>query len=270
MLINSLLLFIEETLAVSVLYAYLCALQHYQVASLRSNRDSLSHHTCCASAILLGILLSLPFTYIRPYLGMAFNGIAYELVLITFTIVTVCSLLLSQCFTNIMLKRLFFSISLILLAIPHSSDFMVFFMSVTHTQSLNDMAAGLSAGMIAGISVGFGICISVGYLLFFLFSSVKSKLPLKVAIALFLASQLSGIVNILQQIDALSSSLPLWNSNKFIADNNEYGQFFNVLFGYDATPTFFYLTSLITFSLLILGFLIKVSPHSNQIHGVAE
>jgi high-affinity iron transporter len=66
----------------------------------------------------------------------------------------------------------------------------------------------------------------------------------------------------LQQIDVLSSSLPLWNTNSFIADSNEYGQFFHVLVGYDATPTLIYLvilgaSTLIIFTLLMRSKLIE-------------
>jgi high-affinity iron transporter len=66
----------------------------------------------------------------------------------------------------------------------------------------------------------------------------------------------------LQQIDVLSSSLPLWNTNNLIADRNEYGQFFHVLIGYDATPTLIYLcvfgvSTIIIFTLLMRTKLIE-------------
>ena len=123
-----------------------------------------------------------------------------------------------------------------------------------------------------GVSIGLVICFSSSYLLFFVGLNVGTSLPLKGAIAIFLGGQLSNIVNVLQQIDVLSSSLPLWNTNGFIADSNEYGQFFHVLVGYDAKPIRMYLgilgaSTLVIFTLLMRS---KFIESKSTVFGVVQ
>ena len=185
---------------------------------------------------------------------MTLDGIGYEVVLILLALCFVASVLVGQITNNSSTRKVLFSLSLFLLVLPHASDFMVFFASVLQVQ--------LYSSVYVGVSIGLGICLSISYLLFFVFRNIGKSLPLKLAMAIFLAGQLSNIVTILQQIDVLSSSLPLWNTNGFIADSNEYGQFFHVLVGYDATPTLIYLvilgaSTLIIFTLLMRSKLIQ-------------
>ena len=264
MLINSLLIFIEETLPVLVLYAYLCAWHSYcehrqetkpiKIEEVKSFTNAVfklkqDHHVYFISAIMLGLMLSVFITSVRPWLGMTLDGIGYEIALIMLTVCFVASVLIGQITNNSTMRKVFFSLSLLLLVLPHASDFMVFFTSVVRVQ--------LYASIYVGISIGLGICISISYLLFFVFLNVGKSLPLKLAMAIFLAGQLSNIITILQQIDVLSASLPLWNTNSFIADSNEYGQFFHVLFGYDATPTLIYLVILSASTVIILTLLMR-------------
>lgn len=279
MLINSLLIFIEETLPIFVLYAYLCAwhsffegrnetktLQTNDVKSLSGKVLKLKqdHHVYFICAILLGLLLSVFITRVRPWLGMTLDGIGYETLLIVLAICSVVSVLLGQMTNNGTKRKGLFSLSLFLLVLPHASDFMVFFKSVVQVQ--------LYASVYVGVSIGLGICLSISYLLFFVFLNVGTSLPLKGAIAIFLGGQLSNIVNVLQQIDVLSSSLPLWNTNGFIADSNEYGQFFHVLVGYDATPTLIYLVILGASTLVIFTLLMrsKFIESKSTVFGVVQ
>jgi high-affinity iron transporter len=133
--------------------------------------------------------------------------------------------------------------------LPHASDFIVFFDSVSQPQ--------LYSSITIGVTLALGICVSITYLLFFLFLSLKYEQALKLAVSVFLAGQLSNVVTILQQVDLLPSTLPLWNTNEIIADKHEFGQFFHVLFGYDATPTAAYLSLLILSTLIMFTFLTR-------------
>ena len=180
---------------------------------------------------------------------MTLDGIGYEVVLILLALCFVASVLVGQITNNSSTRKVLFSLSLFLLVLPHASDFMVFFASVLQVQ--------LYSSVYVGVSIGLGICLSISYLLFFVFRNIGKSLPLKLAMAIFLAGQLSNIVTILQQIDVLSSSLPLWNTNGFIADSNEYGQFFHVLVGYDATLTLIYLVILGASTLIIFTLLFR-------------
>jgi high-affinity iron transporter len=279
MLINSLLLFIEETLPIFILYAYICAwhsffdasqkalqLETKQVKPLPNWVFALKqdHHFFYFCSIVLGLLCSAILTHFRPWLGMTLEGIGYEILLIGISLSLTAGVIFGQTTNNDIVRKLLFSLSLFLLVLPHASDFTVFFTSIGQTQ--------LYASVYVGISVGLGICISISYLLFFVFVNIERSLPLKLAIALFLAGQLSNIVTVLQQIDVLSSSLPLWNTNNLIADRNEYGQFFHVLIGYDATPTLIYLAVFGASTILIFTLLMRTNliEGKSTIHGVVK
>jgi len=279
MLINSLLLFIEETLPIFILYAYICAWHSF----FDSNQKLLTaddkkvnmltmwwfalkqdHHFFYLCTIMLGLLSSAILTHFRPWLGMTLEGIGYEVLLIGISLSLTASVIFGQITKNNLIRKLLFSLSLFLLVLPHASDFIVFFTSVGQTQ--------LHASVYVGVSVGLGICISISYLLFFVFLNIDNSLPLKLAIALFLAGQLSNIVTVLQQIDVLSSSLPLWNTNNLIADRNEYGQFFHILIGYDATPTLIYLVVFGVSTIVIFTLLMRtnLTESKSTVHGVIQ
>ena len=264
MLINSLLLFIEETLPVFILYAYLCASRHVLTSTLNTHTQV---HGYFISAIVCGLLLSIGLTHIRPWLGMSFEGVGYELCLIVVSILFAGSLLSAQSEYRSQVRTLMASLSLFWLVLPQASDFTVFMVSVAQNQSISSLFIGSNIGMTVGMSLGFGICISISYLVFVMFSNISNERPLKLAISLFLAGQLSHIVIILQQVDMLSSSLPLWNTTNLVADTSEYGQFLKVVVGYDATPTLLYMGVLVSSSLLIFTYLVWQKPNQNKLHG---
>jgi high-affinity iron transporter len=277
MLINSLLLFIQETLPICILYAYLCtwhalfdthkhSLRLLEQANCKENTTTRSfkgdHHIMYTLSIFIGLVVSSTSTEVRQWLGMTLDGIGYEVVLMVITVACVACVLLAPCLRKPLHRKIYFSFSLFLIVLPHASDFQVFLSSVPQAQ--------VKSIVYVAMSIGLGICISISYLLFFLFMNLNKARPFKLAIAVFLAAQLSSIVVILQQIDLLSSSLPLWNSNYLIADKSEYGQFFHALFGYDATPTLLYLIALGLFSFFIFIFLMKSPFSKNTTRGVVQ
>ena len=44
-------------------------------------------------------------------------------------------------------------------------------------------------------------------------------------------------VQLLEQVDIISSHTPLWSTSYFIAEDSELGYFLTILFGYEATPS---------------------------------
>ena len=277
MLINSLLIFIEETLAIFILYAYisvwltfyypnakfeLCNKQHSTQNNKSLKKFRFGRQAYFILAIIFGLIFSITFTQIRPWLGMTMNGFGYEIFLMLVASTSIASILIAMTKSKLVNPQFCFSFALFLMVIPHASDLFVFLSSVTQSN--------MHAGAYAGMSIGLGICFSISYLLYFFFLHINNVLLYQFALSLFLSAQSSSIVVTLQQIDVLSSSLPLWNSNYLVEDKSEFGQFFKVLFGYDATPTLLYLAVLITFTFIILGFLVKSSVGHHTAHGVVQ
>lgn len=94
--------------------------------------------------------------------------------------------------------------------------------------------------MILGIILGGGICLSISILFYFLLIHADQKIYLKTSryfLLFFALGQLMQAVVLLQQVDIISSSQPVWDSGKLIAENSEIGQLLTVLFGYESTPS---------------------------------
>lgn len=94
--------------------------------------------------------------------------------------------------------------------------------------------------MIIGAFLGLGICLSLMILLYFSIRWLDSKFG-QVASILFIliytVGQLTNALPLLVQVDVLNGSEAAWNTQHILTNQSEAGQFFNVLFGYQATPS---------------------------------
>lgn len=111
--------------------------------------------------------------------------------------------------------------------------------------------ASATPALMLGSALGIGIGVSVAVLLYY---SLDELLRFRRryfygVVALLAARQSSEATQILIQSDWLSGGPVLWNSQPWINEQSEYGQFFNALLGYEATPT---LTQLIAYLLTIV------------------
>lgn len=109
--------------------------------------------------------------------------------------------------------------------------------------------------MLIGIILGGGICLSISILFYFLLKYVDQNISPKTSnyfLVLFALGQLMHAIVLLQQVDILPSSQPVWNSHSIIAENSELGQLLTVLFGYESTPSPLQLT------IYVIAFIIPV------------
>mgnify|MGYP000137805701 FL=1 len=94
--------------------------------------------------------------------------------------------------------------------------------------------------MLIGVILGGGICLSIAILLYFLLKKSDQKIHPNTSnyfLLFFTIGQLMHAIVLLQQVDILPSSQPLWDSGKLIAENSELGRLLTVLFGYETTPS---------------------------------
>lgn len=94
--------------------------------------------------------------------------------------------------------------------------------------------------MLIGVILGGGICLSISILFYFLLKYADQNISLKTSnyfLVFFALGQLMHAIVLLQQVDILPSSQPVWNSSSIIAENSELGQLLTVLFGYESTPS---------------------------------
>ena len=127
-----------------------------------------------------------------------------------------------------------------LLAINGSSLVLYFF--------VYQREASATPSLLLGSALGVGIGLSVAVLLYYALDELKRvrQQYLYWVIAMIAARQSSEAAQILIQSDWLAGGPVLWDSQQIINEQSEYGQFFNALVGYEATPT---LSQLVVFVL---------------------
>lgn len=96
--------------------------------------------------------------------------------------------------------------------------------------------------------LGFGISISISILTFLLLKPLSKTSFANYLLIIFAAGNLASTANLLQQTDMLTS-VQIWNSNEFLSEQHEIGQFLTTTLGYESTPTILFL-SMYIFSLL--------------------
>jgi len=94
--------------------------------------------------------------------------------------------------------------------------------------------------LLIGVILGGGICLSIAILFYFLLKYTDQNIHTSTSnyfLLLFTVGQLMHVIVLLQQVDIVPSSQPIWDSSRLIAENSELGQLLTVLFGYETTPS---------------------------------
>ena len=94
--------------------------------------------------------------------------------------------------------------------------------------------------MLLGTFLGLGICLSLAVLLYLAAQWLKQRLGPRATWSLVLvyaSGQLVNALPLLVQVDLIDASSTAWNSRQFVSNEFEFGHLFNVLFGYQATPS---------------------------------
>jgi high-affinity iron transporter len=88
----------------------------------------------------------------------------------------------------------------------------------------------LYSGIVVGVIIGAGIYLSIAILLYF---TLAKKLRRKIAsyfLLLFGVGQLIQGLQLLEQVDIISSHVALWSTNYLTSEDSELGYFLSILF----------------------------------------
>ncbi len=114
--------------------------------------------------------------------------------------------------------------------------------------------ASATSSLLLGAAIGVGIGLSVAVLLYYALDELKrfGRQYFCWVVAFIAARQSSEATQILIQSDWIVGGPVLWDSQNIINEQSEYGQFFNALVGYEATPTLSQLIAYVLTATLIL------------------
>ncbi|PKI17904.1 hypothetical protein [Colwellia sp. 12G3] len=259
MLINTVLVFLQNILPIFVVFSLLFAQQGARVqlsnqtsTPLRYQKNNKPTYLPVLKLVkttIVGLIIVGLFSHYMPGLSQLFDGTGLDIffsILFSFIyIFIVISFLLNRASVHKLNKNQIFnqmqtymSLGILLLVLcVHGSYFSLYVMSLTISNAVIDT---LYSGIVIGVIIGTGICLSIAILLYFILITFDKKLKGKVIcyfLLLFGVAQLMQGLQLLEQVDIISSNVHLWSTSYLIAEDSELGYFLTILFGYEATPS---------------------------------
>lgn len=257
MIINTIILFLRDLLPIFILLSYLHVL-------LKNKTLPFAY---LSPSILLGVVGSVLFFLIAPYISEYLEGTGMErvfvsLLLITYSFLSFISVFTSKQKLSLLPIKVMISLGITAFVIFKVSTFLIFFNSYFQQQ-------GNALYSLIGCIVGLGICASFSALFTFILTELierNKNTVINICWALFLAGQVSQITIYLSQVDLINVGPPILNLSGFIQDNSEYGHVLKALIGYEESPS---LVFLIIYGLaLVLPFLTRsfIAKYYRYIH----
>ncbi|MGK0502635.1 FTR1 family iron permease [uncultured Alteromonas sp.] len=232
MLINTVVLFLRDTLPIFLLLSVLIAL------------PSVSRLSLVWRITLLIVVAAITYSYLGVISRLA-EGAGFELLkslLLVTAWIGICTLVifpLSRCY----LVSVGITLLVLGIGLPNSLHFMVYFVSELSRNSDSTL-------LFLGTTIGLGISISIAILLNIALTHFLSHKATFFFTTVFVAAQVANIALLLEQIDILPTPQQVWDSSQIINDNSEYGHLLNALIGYEATPSMSYIM-LFIFTLVV-------------------
>ncbi len=222
MLINTVVLFIRDTLPVFLLLSLL----------LSTKLVSLKYSVVLLSIALVGAALFYAnLAVISEYL----QGAGVELIKISLLLLAWGALLVAVWFRNRgAIRTASVGLMAVALILPNALHFLIY--SVAYWPTLPD-----TTEMLLGIVLGLGIASSLACVIYLVLMLHADDRIGYFLLWLFCAGQIAPITTLLEQVNYLSSQDWAWDTRHWVEDNSEYGHLLNALFGYEATPSYSYI-----------------------------
>jgi high-affinity iron transporter len=226
MLINTVILFLRDALPIFVLIVYLY--EH-----LPANKLWL------LKSVIAGALLS--FLYINQIniISQWFDGKGIELFLwVSQSIVYLLTLILAYELsrnhsTNRHLLHWVAGLMISLTMVSKGSNFVLYLDGYLNQSNVLQ-------SILIGTFLGLGICLSLATLLYLAAQWLKQRWgpwATWLLVHIYATGQFANALPLLVQVDLIDTSDTAWSSQYLISNEYEFGHLFNVLFGYQASPS---------------------------------
>ena len=220
MLINTVILFIRDTLPVFLLFSFLLAQQGGSARHL-------------LGGTLVGFLMAVGLYFNLSVVSEWFEGGGLELIKTLVLAVMLSGLgefVRRQYQGDIASTQWLSALLMVGITFINVIHFIIYLLAYWS-------ASDAGTSLILGNVIGLGISLSVGVLLYVAVAAIRVRVIKFSVLILFFAGQIAGIAMLLEQINLLPNQSRLWDTSGWVADDSEYGHFLNVLIGYEATPT---------------------------------
>ena len=220
MLINTVILFIRDTLPVFLLFSFLLAQQGGNARYL-------------LGGTLAGFLMAVGLYFNLSVVSEWFEGGGLELIKTLVLVVMLSGLgefVRRQYQGNTSSTQWLSALLMVGITFINVIHFIIYLLAYWS-------ASDAGTSLILGNVIGVGISLSVGVLLYVAVAAIRIQLIKLAVLTVFFAGQIAGIAMLLEQINLLPNQNRLWDTSGWVADDSEYGHLLNVLIGYEATPT---------------------------------
>ncbi len=249
MLINTVLLFLQNGLPISIITALLLL----RFSSKNIKKTTLKWIFLNVTVVI--ILASILSCFLEN-ISQTFNNKGVELFtcfgIVLVYLSSVGLFVLKSSNKNTLIKISLALIIFFIISCFNGAHFIIYFTSYwSKVQPIQPMLIGLV--------LGGGICLSIAIIFYFSLKYFDQNINSNTSnyfLLFFTVGQLMQVIVQLQQVDILPSSQPIWDSGKFIAENSELGQLLTVLFGYETTP------SPLQLSIYFIAFIIPLVTHN--------
>jgi len=254
MLINTVLIFLQNILPIFLVISLLLAQQKlvYKIKPSRSYLSVIQLLKVTVSGLLLISLLN----YYMPIISPLFSGTGLELIFSILFSWIYCLIVISISTNKRPSNKNGINLGIILLVLcVHGSYFSFYILSFTIESASFEI---LYSGIVIGVIIGTGICFSIAILLYFILRKLDETTKGKAAsyfLLFFGVGQLMQALQLLEQVDIISSNIHLWSTSYLIAEDSELGYLLTILFGYEATPSAMEL--MVYFSAIVVSILIN-------------
>ncbi|MBU3022031.1 FTR1 family iron permease [Aestuariibacter sp. A3R04] len=223
MLINTVVLFLRDTLPVFLLVSFLLAFSDTTRLWLSSR------------LVAIAVLAYVTHLWLDDISQLA-DGAGFELLksLLLFTAWTGLCLTGWKLAINAPLPAFGMTLLLAGISLPNTLHFMVYFLSELSRSNDNTL-------LLLGTTIGLGICVSISILLNIGLTCFVSTKVTYFLLCIFVAAQVANVAILLEQTDVFPTPQQLWDSSTVVSDNSEYGHLLNAFLGYEATPSLSYL-----------------------------
>ncbi|RLA19470.1 MAG: iron permease [Gammaproteobacteria bacterium] len=208
------------------------------------------------AALFLGLLSAILYAFNISAISQWQNGIGQEIVnasicflVYLFLLIFLATFIKSDPKSSKQLQSLAMVVGITLATTQEGAEIILYLLGFTFSPEL-------FRPVLFGSLIGAGIGLSFGIFIYYLLINVSKKSSLRIGfimILLIAGSMIMQAIQLLTQIDWISSQYPLWDSSAFINERSLTGQLLYALIGYEATPTPIQVISYVVSLMLILA-----------------